>query len=353
MLALEVRHRLGALELDAALRVAPGEALALAGPSGAGKTSLLRVVAGLLQPAHGTVRCGEQTWLDTAAGVDVAPERRRAGLVFQHAALFPNLCGWENVAYGLRGSRAERRRQACDFLERFGAAALAERRPRDFSGGERQRVALARALAPGPRVLLLDEPLSALDTRSRAEAARELAAVLAAAAVPVVLVTHDFEQAALLGERVAVMDAGRIVQEGSAMELAAAPASAFAAGFAGAVVLTGTARRGDRSLTVVDLGGGRTVASADRAQGPVAVAIHPWEIAIEPAGSNAHGSARNRVEAVVTSIAPLGNRVRVGLDAGQPLAAELTPAGAAALGLAPGLAVVATWKATATRLVAR
>ena len=161
MLHVEARTRLGALELDVALSVAAGECLALAGPSGAGKTSILRVVAGLLRPECGLVTCGGQAWLDTERGVNVAPEARRCGYVFQEHALFGHLRAWQNVAYGLNGvPRAERRPRAVALLARFGMEALADARPRTLSGGERQRVALARALAVQPAVLLLDEPLT-------------------------------------------------------------------------------------------------------------------------------------------------------------------------------------------------
>jgi molybdate transport system ATP-binding protein len=325
VLHVEARTRLGALELDVALSVAAGECLALAGPSGAGKTSILRVVAGLLRPERGRVTCGDETWLDTGRGVDVAPEARRCGYVFQEHALFGHLRAWQNVAYGLRDvPRSGRRARAVELLARFGMESLADARPRTLSGGERQRVALARALAMRPAVLLLDEPLAALDTRTRAAASRELHAVLADAAVPALLVTHDFGEAALLGDRVGVIDGGRVVQEGTAAELAAAPASAFVADFTGAVVLTGTAR---------------------------ADGVYPWEIEILP-DSEHHGSAQNRLPVQVLSVTAVGSRVRVGLAAPQPLTAEVSEAAVRELGLEPGVRVVASWKAAATRLLA-
>ena len=353
MLRAEARTRVGALELEVALRVRPGECLALAGPSGAGKTTVLRIAAGLVRPARGLVEANGETWLDTGRGIDVPPERRRCGYVFQEYALFPHLSAWQNVAYPLTGvPRAERRERALELLGRFGMRELADARPRTLSGGERQRVALARALARRPAVLLLDEPLSALDARTRAGASRELAAVLHEVGVPALLVTHDFAEAAQLGDRVGVIDAGRVVQEGTPTELAAAPRNAFVADFTGAVVLTGTARAGAGGLTTVELDGGGVVESTDTGAGPVAVSVYPWEITIEPAGEEPHGSTQNRLLAEVLAVTTVGNRVRVSLAAPQPLAAEITLASAERLGLRAGATVNATWKATATRLVA-
>jgi molybdopterin-binding protein len=351
VLRVEVRTTLGRLELDLAVEARAGECVALAGPSGAGKTSVLRTAAGLLRPDRGVVACGERAWLDTGRGIDVPPEHRRCGYVFQDYALFPHMSAWRNVAYAINGApRAERRRRALELLERLGMAAHADARPATLSGGERQRVALARAIARRPDVLLLDEPLSALDARTRASAARELAAVLRETEVPALLVTHDFAEAAQLADRTAVVDRGRIVQEGSAGDLAAAPGTAFVADFTGAVVLTGRARPGGDGLTLVELDGGGTVASTDRAEGPVAASVHPWEVAIEPP-EEPHGSAQNRLAAEVLSVTEIGNRVRVGLLAGQPIAAEVTRPAVRDLELRPGARVTASWKAAATRLV--
>jgi molybdate transport system ATP-binding protein len=354
VLTAELRTPLRGLDLDVALEAPPGGCLALAGPSGAGKTTVLRAIAGLRRPAAGRVACGDDVWLDTASGLDRPPEYRRCGFVFQDYALFPHLSAWRNVAYGVRGaSRAERRRTALDLLERFGVGGLADARPGALSGGERQRVALARALARRPRALLLDEPLSALDARTRARAVRELASVLREAEAPAVLVTHDFAEAALLGDRVAIVDHGRIVQRGSPAELAAQPGSAFVADFTGAAVLTGIARPGPDGLTLVDLDGGGTVASTDTAEGPVAASVHPWDVTIEPPGRSGRGSAQNHLDSEVVTVTPIGNRVRIGLAAPQPLAAEVTEPSVRALELRPGAPVTATWKATATRLVPR
>jgi molybdate transport system ATP-binding protein len=347
VLSVTAETEVGDLRLDVALEVAAGECLALAGPSGAGKTSVLRIAAGLLRPRAGRVTCGERVWFD--GDIDLPPERRRCGYVFQDYALFPHLSAWQNVGYGL--PRRGRRERAFELLERFGLAHRADARPRTLSGGERQRVALARALAPAPDVLLLDEPLSALDARTRAAAGRELAAVLHAGGVPALLVTHDFQEAALLGDRVGVMDGGRIVQTGSASELAAEPASPFVADFTGAVVLTGTASPGAGGLTLVALDGGGEVSSPDPGDGPVAVTVYPWDIALAPPGAVDPGSARNHLEVSVVSVTAVGNRVRVGLTAPQPLTAELTEPAVERLHIEPGARLVASWKATATKVL--
>jgi molybdate transport system ATP-binding protein len=208
-------------------------------------------------------------------------------------------------------------------------------------------------LAVEPRVLLLDEPLAALDARTRARSARELAGVLRGAGIPSLLVTHEFHEGALLGDRVAVIDRGRVIQQGPAEELAATPQSAFVAEFTGAVVLTGRAYSDRGPLTVIDLDGGGTATATDAGQGPVAISVFPWEITLGPPDEQAHDSAQNRMAARVHSLTAVGNRVRVGLEAGQPLVAEVTQAAADDLGLRVGLDVLASWKATATRVTAR
>ena len=327
-----------------ALETAAGRCLAIAGPSGAGKTTLLRAIAGLTR-ARGLIECGGQTWLHSGRGIDVPAERRRAGFVFQDYALFPHMSARANVEFGAAASV-----DATELLERLGIdAPTAARKPSTLSGGERQRVALARALARDPDVLLLDEPLAALDSRTRARAVRELKSILAGVSTPTLVVTHDFDEAAALGDEVAILDHGRIVQRGRASQLAARPASAFVADLTGAVVLTGRASSGPGGLTAVALDGGGTVLSTDAGDGVVGVSIHPWDIAL--AANEPGGSTNNNVRARVESVTTIGNRARVGLLAAQPLAAEITAASAERLGLEPGQEVVATWKATATRLV--
>jgi molybdate transport system ATP-binding protein len=297
------------------------------------------------------VRFDGEPWYDGETGAWTPPSERHVGYVFQDYALFPHLSARDNVAYGLRGPRAERRRHAEALLDRLGVLGLAGERPGRMSGGERQRVAVARALAPDPRLLLLDEPLSALDASTRASAARELGAVLRDLEVPALLVTHDFAEAAQLGDRLAIMDAGRIVQEGTAAELAARPATPFVADFTGANVLAGHAAPGPDGLTLVSLDGGGRAASTDSASGRVALSVFPWEVTLHGPDELELGSELNSVRATVSAVTVLGNRARVTLATPQPLVAEVTHASLERLGLREGGPATARWKATASRLV--
>ena len=337
-LSVSLDHGLRTFRLAVKLGVG-AETVALVGPSGAGKSSVLRAIAGLLRPERGRVVCGAATWLDTAAGVDLPPERRSVGLVFQEYALFPHLDVRRNVAFGGRD-------RADELLERFRISHLAAAHPGAISGGERQRVALARALARDPSVLLLDEPLSALDAHTRRVVRGELAELLTELRLPTLLVTHDFEDAAALAGRIGVIVGGRILQVGTAAELLAAPADAFVAGFTGANLLPGNARPGPNGLTEVVLDDGGTAFSTDEASGRVGVAVYPWEVAL--ARAQPEDSAVNHVRGEVRSLVPLGNRVRVRVG---PLTAEITAASAERLALREGESVTAAFKATATRLV--
>jgi molybdate transport system ATP-binding protein len=339
-MALDVRisHPLRTFGLELELSV-PRGALALVGPSGAGKTSVLRAIAGLLRPDRGRIALGGEPWLDVDLGIDLPPERRSVGIVFQEYALFPHMTVRTNVGYG-GPSRVD------ELLERFGIAHLADARPLGLSGGERQRVALARALARDPAVLLLDEPLSALDAFTRAHVRGELREVLHELALPTLIVTHDFDDAAALADNAGVLVEGRVLQVGTPAELVASPASAFVAGFTGANLLHGVASEGPDGLTAVALEAGFTAFTVDPGRGPVAVAVYPWEVSV--ARESLDDSAVNHVRAPIASLVPLGNRARVRIG---PLTAEVTTQSVERLGLHEGDVVVASFKATGARLL--
>ena len=232
MLDASVRVRLGSLDLEVDVRVGDGEVVAVVGPNGAGKTTLLRCIAGLQPLDAGRVTVDDQVLDDPATGAWVTPAERNLGVVFQDHLLFPRLSALDNVAFGLRARgmpQAEARAQARAWLDRVGLAAAAGARPKALSGGQSQRVALARALAIEPRVLLLDEPLAALDVQARAYVRDELERHLATFPGARLLVTHDLGDAVALADRLVVLEAGRVTQAGTAGDLAAAPASDYVA----------------------------------------------------------------------------------------------------------------------------
>jgi len=336
MAALDLDFSLPLRDFELRLALAVERTVALVGPSGAGKTSALHVVAGLAR-ARGRVALGEDVWL--GEGIDRPPEERRVGLVFQDYALFPHLSVRANVAFAGR-------ERVDELLERFRIAHLAAARPGELSGGERQRVALARALARDPKVLLLDEPMAALDPHTRGKVRAELHDLLRELALPALLVTHDFEDAAALADRVGVLVEGRLRQLGSPAELLGSPADPFVAEFAGANVLDGIAEGGPDGLTRFHLDRERVVYSTDEARGRSALVVYPWDVSL--ARVAADDSALNHLRGEIVSLVQVGNRVRVRLPF---LTAEITAASAERLALRPGETVVASFKATQARLL--
>ena len=333
-LRVDVTHPLRAFTLDLSLELGD-EVLALVGPSGAGKSTLLHAIAGLVRPRRGRISCGE-TWLDTERGVDLPPEDRSVGLVFQD---YPHLSVARNVGFGAR-------RPVEEILERLGIAALADLPPHELSGGERQRVAFARALAREPKVLLLDEPLAALDAPTRADVRSYLRSFLRELGLPTLLVTHDYADAVALAERVGVLVEGRLVQLGTASELLTAPATPFVAELVGGNLLFGRAERRHDGLTEVELEDGTRLVSTDAGEGEVALLVYPWEITL--AHATGDDSSQNHVRGTVEELVPLQNRVRVRVGL---LTAEVTAASAERLGLRVGEPVVASFKATGARLL--
>jgi ABC-type sulfate/molybdate transport systems ATPase subunit len=328
---------LRSFELELALRTKG--TVALVGPSGAGKSSVLRAVSGLARPSAGRIALGEQTWFDADLGVFRAPDERSVGLVFQEYALFPHMSVRKNVAYGGAG-------RADEFLERFRISQLAHARPDELSGGERQRVALARALARDPGVLLLDEPLSSLDTHTKASVRAELQGLLRELALPTILVTHDYDDAAALAEHVGVIVDGELRQLATPQELVSKPADTFVASFTGANVLRGAASRDGDELTIVRLESGEQIYSTDAVSGEVGVVVYPWEITV--ARIHEASSALNVISGDIHSVVHVGSRVRVRIG---PITAEVTAASADKLDLEHGGKAVAAFKATGTRLL--
>ncbi len=328
----------------------------LFGPSGAGKTTILRCLAGLERPESGTIRFGDAIWLDAATGVSLPPQARRIAFLFQEYALFPHLTVERNVAYGIRGSRSERQAATGRLVSTLGLDGLESRYPAELSGGQRQRVALARALATEPRLLLLDEPLSALDAPSRASLRRELRSLLARLAVPTLLVTHDRVEALALGDRIVVVAGGRVVQTGPVHEVFSRPADLAVAEIVGVEtvvpgrVLGSAAAQG---LLSVEVGAAKLLVSdPGRVSGEVMVSIRAEEVLLER-GQASLASARNHLPGLVSDLHPEGMLVRVTVDCGFPLAALITRPACEELALGPGQPVTCVVKATSVHLIPR
>ncbi|MFP5321572.1 MAG: ABC transporter ATP-binding protein [Acidimicrobiia bacterium] len=343
MLDADVRIRLGDLDLAAHLAVADGEVVALLGPNGAGKTTLVRAVAGLVPLDAGCIELDGRVLDDPSTGTFVPAEQRGVGVVFQDHLLFPRQTVLDNVAFGLRARgrrKADARADARRWLERLDLADLADARPAQLSGGQAQRAALARALVTEPALLLLDEPLAALDATTRADVRSELRRHLATFAGARLLVTHDPVDAIVLADRLVILEHGRITQVGSPAEVTARPASRFVADLVGLNLVEGEAA-GERH---VRLASGAELALADPVPADrVAVAIRPQAVALHR--QPPEGSPRNHWAAVVVGVEGGADRVRVALDGPVPLTAEVTAASAAALGLRPGEQVWAAVKA--------
>ncbi|MCV7289878.1 ATP-binding cassette domain-containing protein [Mycolicibacterium wolinskyi] len=348
---LQVRAVVEQRGLDIDFDVAAGEVLAVLGANGAGKSTTLHVIAGLIDPDAGRVRVGDRVLTDTAAGVQIATHDRRVGLLLQDPLLFPHLSVEANVAFGPRSMRRSSRTAARDSAQRWlaevDAAELAGRRPRQLSGGQAQRVALARALAADPDVLLLDEPLTGLDVAAASAMRKVLRRVLTRESRCAVLITHDLLDVLTLADRVLVLESGKIVENGSTATVLATPRSHFAARFAGVNLIGGTAAEGGVLTTAWNAHWHGTPAD-DVMAGARAVAVFaPSAVAVyrdEP-----HGSPRNTIAVTVAELDSRGPGIRVRADEqpdGAPgLAADITAESAAELRLAPGERVFFSVKA--------
>jgi molybdate transport system ATP-binding protein len=328
--------------LDATLEIAHSEIVAVVGPNGAGKSTLLRALAGLMPLSSGRVVLNGTVLDDPAARVHVPPECRPAGIVFQDLLLFPHLSAIDNVAFGLRCRRVPRRvarEQAMRSLDRVGLADWAHARPRELSGGQAQRVALARALAITPELLLLDEPLSALDVGSRADVRRDLKRALARFEGVRLIVTHDPTEALTLADRVVVLESGRIVQAGPPGDITRHPRSAYVAKFVGTNLLRGHANAGRLVLE-----GGAVLVLPEPTTGEVFTLIHPHTVSLHKRPP--HGSPRNVWRGRVDTIDLARDVVRVGVSGTPPITAEVTRAAATDLGLTVDDEVWVSVKAT-------
>jgi len=337
---------LGRLHLVVALEAGPGEVVAVLGPNGAGKTTVLRALAGLVPLTAGRVELDGRVLDEPARGVRVPPEHREVGVVFQDYLLFPHLSVVDNVAFGLRARgvpRARARERALQELERVKLRDLGGAAPRSLSGGQAQRVALARALATDPALLLLDEPLSALDAEARTAIRRELREHLDAFAGPCLLVTHEPLEAMALADRLVVLEGGRVTQVGSPSEVGRRPRSRWAAELVGLNFY-----RGSASGTAVALRDGGALITADGAtdaeRGEVLLVVHPRAVTLHR--ERPSGTARNVWRGMVDGLEARGDRVRVTVTGEIDMVSEVTAAAVAELDLGRGGAVWIAVKAT-------
>jgi molybdate transport system ATP-binding protein len=343
--------RLGGLSLSATIEVQAGKTLALVGESGAGKTTVLRLLAGLTDPDDGRIAMNGRTWFDHAAGISVPAWQREVGYLSQDYALFPHLSVFNNIAFGLRAQHfgdARIKRQVDAMLFRFDLEEMATRRPHQLSGGQQQRVALARALVLEPKLLLLDEPLSALDLKTRRSVRSGLRHTLASLPSATLYVTHNPMEAIVFGDRIAVLESGRVTQNGVPDDLLRHPRSAYVAEFMGVNLLRGTIAAAEAGgLVRVQTPFGSVTAADSGDVGEVLVALSPREITLHltpPAGSAQNVFFGPIVELVPEP--PFGERVRVALATSPPLVAEVTRHAVETLGLREGLEVHAAFKAT-------
>ena len=347
-----VHSSLAHFKLELELSAEPGITILL-GPNGAGKSSFLRLLSGLNQPSSGLIKLGKRTLFDSSSGVNLPPEQRRIGMVFQDLALFPHLNVIGNIDFGMkiRGSgRMERQKRTAHLLEILNITHLAERSVTSLSGGEKQKVALARSLTTDPELLLLDEPTAALDPTARGEIRNWLRSVLVKLNIPTLLVSHEVEDVAYFRKRVAVIEQGRIVQQGSFHQLLREPASEFVAQVVGVNYLPGVVTETAGKQVFRSKGGLTFIAPFEQVKpGPACLTIYPWDIALYR--NLPEGSPRNHLHGRVKDVVLRGDRVRMTLVEEDKLVAELSTRGYMALGEPqPGERLWAVFKARESRI---
>jgi molybdate transport system ATP-binding protein len=322
MLEADIQLRLSRLNLDAAFTVASGEVLALLGPNGSGKSTTLRALVGLLPLAGGRIVLDGTVLEDPAQKVKIPPERRPISLMFQDYLLFPHLSALENVAFGLRAKGTDKkiaRDKASEAMARLGLDDLGEAKPGSMSGGQQQRVAMARALVTDPKLLLLDEPLAALDVSTKTDVRRLLREVLRRSEAANVLVTHDLLDAVALGDRMVVIENGGIVQTGTPAEVTARPRSQYVADLVGVNLLRGTARG-----TALDLDDGGQLVIEPPATGPILAVVAPAAVSVSR--QRPEGPAQNIWPGQIRAVDLMGDRVRVRIEGKPSITAEVPPA---------------------------
>lgn len=354
MLNAEFSKKIGNFQLEVSLAAEAGSTLVLVGESGAGKTTILNILAGLLCPDRGRISLGNIALFDKGHGVATSAHERPIGYVFQDYVLFPHLSVFENVAFGLRaqGIRdAQVRRTTGEMLEQLGIEKLSARKPHGLSGGQQQRVALARALVLKPKLLLLDEPLSALDLQTRREVRTELRRILSNLPCITLFVTHNPFEAMVFGNQLAVVEKGRIAQLGGRDELLRRPRTRYVAELMGVNLFQGrVASCAPDGLAEVQTRNGTVHAINDGIHDETFIAVDPREITLHT--SRPTGTAQNVFEGKILELVPeppLGERVRVVLDTHPPLVAEITAHSVHVLGLGEGMRIYASFKATAAR----
>jgi molybdate transport system ATP-binding protein len=322
MLDADIQLRLSRLNLDTAFTVASGEVLALLGPNGSGKSTTLRALVGLLPLAGGRIVLDGTVLEDPAQRVRIPPEQRPISLMFQDYLLFPHLSALENVAFGLRAKGTDKKAayaKASETMARLGLDGLAEAKPGSMSGGQQQRVAMARALVTDPKLLLLDEPLAALDVSTKTDVRRLLRQVLRQSDAANVLVTHDLLDAVALGDRMVVIQDGGIVQTGTPAEVTARPRSGYVADLVGVNLLRGTANG-----TVLELDGGGKLTCAEPAAGPLLAVIAPAAVSVSR--QRPEGNENNIWPGQISAVDLMGDRVRVRTEGTPAITAEVPPA---------------------------
>lgn len=345
----------GTFELKATFTAAPGTVLGVLGPNGAGKTTLMRTLAGLQALTAGSITLGDQVLDDVDQQIFLPAEQRPVGLVFQDYRLFPHLDVRDNVGFAARVKGAGRRQAralADGWLERLDLTALAHRRPDQISGGQSQRVALARALAADPDLLLLDEPLSALDARTRLDVRTQLRRHIAGFPGPVVIITHDPLEAMIMTDHLLVIEDGRVVQSGTPAQIARRPATQYVATLVGLNLYAGSMK--NSGLVQLDDGGTLAVTSQDAAQGITDEAGRHVLVGLRPSAVTLHAarpgpaSSRNVWPGTIRGLELLTDRVRIQVEGTPSALVDVSTAAVADLGLQPGLAVWMSAKAVDT-----